>query len=214
MRLGRAALVHDVGTVGVPAGIWNHPGPLSAEQWERVRLHPYLSERVLRRCEPLAPFAELAAGHHERSDGSGYHRGIVDRDLTSALLAAADAYQAMLEDRPHRPALGRDAAAAELRSDATGGRLLPVAVDAVLAAAGETGPSARGPHPAGLTDREVEVLCLIARGRANKQVAATLGISAKTVGRHVEHIYAKAGVSTRAGATLFAMEHGVLAGVG
>jgi DNA-binding NarL/FixJ family response regulator len=61
-----------------------------------------------------------------------------------------------------------------------------------------------------VTDREVEVLGLIARGRANKQVAATLGISAKTVGHHVEHIYAKAGVTTRAGATLFAMEHGLL----
>jgi HD-GYP domain-containing protein (c-di-GMP phosphodiesterase class II) len=214
MRLGRAALVHDVGTVGVPAGIWNRPGPLSAEQWERVRLHPYLSERVLRRCELLGPFADLAAGHHERCDGSGSHRGVADRDLTAGLLAAADAYQAMLADRPYRPSLGRDAAAAELRSDAGSGRLSHRAVDAVLAAAGETGPAARAPNPARLTDREVEVLRLIARGRANKQVAATLGISPKTVGRHVEHIYAKAGVSTRAGATLFAMEHGVLAGVG
>jgi len=213
-RLRRAALVHDVGTVGVPAGVWNHPGRLSAEQWERVRLHPYLSERVLRRCDVLAPFGDLAAGHHERSDASGYHRGIAERDLPTGLLAAADAYQAMLEDRPYRPSLGRDAAAAELRSDVGRGRLLHVAVDAVLAAAGEPGPTARGPNPAGLTDREVEVLCLIARGRANKQVAATLAISPKTVGRHVEHIYAKAGVSTRAGATLFAMEHGLLTGVG
>jgi DNA-binding NarL/FixJ family response regulator len=136
------------------------------------------------------------------------------RDLPTGLVAAADAYQAMLEDRPYRSALGRDLAAAELRSDAGSGRFAHVVVDAVLAAAGETGPTARGPHPAGLTDREVEVLCLIARGRANKQVAAALGISPKTVGRHVEHIYAKAGVSTRAGATLFAMEHGLLAAVG
>lgn len=210
MRLGRAALVHDVGTVGIPAGIWNHPGRLSAEQWERVRLHPYLSERVLHRCELLAPLADLASGHHERSDGSGYHRGIAERDLANGLLAVADAYQAMLEDRPHRPSLGREAAAAELRAEAGRGRFSPIAVDAVLAAAGETGPTAHGPNPAGLTDREVQVLCLIARGRANKQVASALGISPKTVGRHVEHIYAKTGVSTRAGATLFAMEHGLL----
>jgi HD-GYP domain-containing protein (c-di-GMP phosphodiesterase class II) len=214
IRLGRAALVHDVGTVGVPAGIWNHPGPLSTEQWERVRLHPYLTERVLRRCEVLAPFADLAAGHHERSDGVGYHRGIADRDLVNGLLGVADAYHAMLENRPYRPALDREAAAAELRAEASRGRFSPVAVNAVLAAAGETGSTAHGPNPAGLTDREVEVLCLIARGRANKQVAAALGISPKTVGRHVEHIYAKAGVSTRAGATLFAMEHGLLARVG
>ena len=110
--------------------------------------------------------------------------------------------------------LGREAAAAELRSDAGSGRFSHVAVDAVLAAAGEPRRTTRDPNPAGLTDREVEVLRLIARGRANKQVAASLGISPKTVGRHVEHIYAKAGVSTRAGATLFAMEHGLLAAVG
>ena len=150
----------------------------------------------------------------ERLDGSGYHRGIADRDLASGLLGAADAYQAMLEDRPYRPSLGRDAAAAELRAEAGRGRVSLVAVDAVLAAVGETGPPARRPHPAGLTDREVEILRLIARGRANKQVASALGISPKTVGRHVEHIYAKAGVRTRAGATLFAMEHGLLTGVG
>ena len=79
----------------------------------------------------------------------------------------------------------------------------------MLAAAGQRRRTA-APHPAGLTDREVEVLRLIARGSANKQAAAALGISAKTVGRHLEHIYAKAGVTTRAGATLFAMEQGLL----
>jgi HD-GYP domain-containing protein (c-di-GMP phosphodiesterase class II) len=186
--LGRAALVHDVGQVGIAAGIWDHPNRLSAEQWERVRLHPYLSERVLRRCSLLAPSADLAAGHHERADGSGYHRGIAVQDLATGLLAAADAYHAMTEDRPHRPAPGRAAAAAQLCADADNGCFGRVAVGAVLEAAGETGRSARPANPAGLTDREVEVLCLIARGHANKQVAVALGISPKTVGRHVEHI--------------------------
>jgi DNA-binding CsgD family transcriptional regulator len=80
----------------------------------------------------------------------------------------------------------------------------------VLDAAGQTSRPARVARPAGLTEREVEVLRLIARGHANKAVAARLGISPKTVGHHIEHIYAKAGVTTRAGATLFAMEHGFL----
>ena len=80
----------------------------------------------------------------------------------------------------------------------------------MLDAAGQARRPVRTSHPAGLTDREVEVLRLIARGYANKQVAAKLGIATKTVGHHVEHIYAKAGVATRAGATLFAMEHGLL----
>jgi HD-GYP domain-containing protein (c-di-GMP phosphodiesterase class II) len=215
VTVGRAALVHDVGRVGVPSGIWDRPGPLTAEQWERVRLHPYLTERVLRRCTPFTPFVGVAAGHHERGDGSGYHRGVAGAqlDMNTRLLAAADAYHAMIEDRPHRPALTGPASATQLVADAAAGRFGRTEVDAVLDAAGQRAPStgrAPAPRAAGLTDREAEVLRLIARGRANKQVAAALGISPKTVGHHIEHIYAKTGVTTRAGATLFAMEHGLL----
>ncbi len=211
--LGRAALVHDVGQVGIPSGVWDRPAALTTEQWERVRLHPYLSERVLGRCASTAPFAVLAGHHHERADSSGYHRGLGgDRlDIGVRLLAAADAYHAMTEARPHRPALRPADAAAQLRDEVDAGRFGRVEVDAVLAAAGHAGTSARTEHPAGLTTREVEVLRLIARGHANKQVARELGITPKTVGHHVEHIYAKAGVTTRAGATLFAMENGLLA---
>jgi HD-GYP domain-containing protein (c-di-GMP phosphodiesterase class II) len=212
VTVGRAALVHDVGRVGVPSGIWDHPGRLSAEQWERVRLHPYLGERVLRRCGFLAPYADLAASHHERADGSGYHRGAkADQlDLAARLLAAADAYHAMIEPRPHRPALTAGDAAKQLVAEVDAGRFRRVEVDAVLAAAGQARGRSETPGPAKLTEREVEVLRLIARGHANKQVAAVLGISPKTVGHHIEHVYAKAGVSTRAGATLWAMEHGLL----
>jgi HD-GYP domain-containing protein (c-di-GMP phosphodiesterase class II) len=204
--------VHDVGRVGVPSGIWDRPGPLSAEQWERVRLHPYLSERVLHRCELLAPFADLAARHHERADGSGYHRGASGDQLLLAarLLAAADAYHAMTEDRPHRPALRRADAASQMLDQVDAGRFARLEVDAVLDAAGQASRPPRVGRPAGLTEREVDVLRLIARGQSNKAVAATLGISPKTVGHHVEHIYAKAAVTTRAGATLFAMENDLL----
>ena len=212
VALGRAGLVHDVGQVGVSSGIWDHPGSLSADQWERVRLHTYLTERVLRRCGLLRPFAELAACHHERADGSGYHRGVAEDQmpLAARLLAAADAYHAMCEDRPHRPAVNARDAAARRGDDGDPGRGGPAAVDAVLSAAGQIGRLPRVPRPAGLTEREVDVLRLIARGLANKEVAARLRISPKTVGHHVEHIYVKAGVTTRAGATLFAMEHGLL----
>ena len=210
--LRQAALVHDVGRVGVPNGIWDHPGPLTAAQWERVRLHPYLTERVLHRCTLLADVADLASRHHERVDGSGYHRRstIKELDLNARLLAAADAYHAMTEDRPHRPGLSAAAAASQLVEALHAGRFDRTEIDAVLAAAGQASPRPRVANPAGLTDREIQVLRLIAHGRANKQVAAALGISPKTAGRHVEHIYAKAGVTTRAGATLFAMEHGLL----
>jgi DNA-binding NarL/FixJ family response regulator len=125
-------------------------------------------------------------------------------------LAVADAYHAMGEERPHRPSLGPDGAASQLLADRDSGRFGRVEVDAVLDAAGHARARTPTTYPAGLTEREVEVLRLIARGRANKQVAAALGISPKTVGRHIENLYGKAGVTTRAGATLFAMEHDLL----
>ncbi len=210
--LRRAALVHDVGRVGIPNGIWDHPGKLSTAQWERVRLHPYLGERVLQRCDTLVPFADHAARHHERVDGSGYHRAASGEELTlgSRLLAAADAFHAMTERRPHRPPFTPADAAVQLMDDVDAGRFDAAEVDAVLAAAGQTRRPPAVPRPAGLTEREVDVLRLIAVGHPNKEVASMLGISPKTVGHHVEHLYAKAGVATRAGATLFAMEHGLL----
>jgi HD-GYP domain-containing protein (c-di-GMP phosphodiesterase class II) len=209
---GRAALVHDVGRVGVAAGIWNRDGPLTSSQWEKVRLHAYLGERVLRRSELTSRLAIVAAAHHERADGSGYPRGVVDDELSvpARLLAAADEYHAMTEARPHRPALSTAEAAERLQEDADQRRFGRRVVEAVLEAAGETSRPANVQRPAGLTEREVDVLRLIARGNANKAVARVLGISTKTVGHHVEHIYAKAGVTTRSGATLFAMEHDLL----
>jgi len=207
----RCALVHDVGRVAVPSPIWEKPGPLTPDEWERVRLHPYHGERVLARSPGLARLASIASRHHERCDGSGYHRGVDRGTLGPAarLLAAADACRAMGEPRPHRPALEPDAIAAELRSQARAGRLDGEAVDAVLSAAGQR-PRRRREHVSGLTARELEVLRLIARGRSTKQVAAELVITPKTADSHIQHIYAKIGVSTRAAATVFAMRHGLV----
>ena len=205
----RAGLVHDVGRVGVPVPIWQKPGPLTAGEWERVRLHPYHSERILSRSPFLAGLAPVATAHHERLDGSGYHRGSAANALSPAarVLAAADAYHAMTEPRPHRDALRPERAAETLGNEARDGRLDADAVGAVLEAAGHQAP--RIERPAGLTEREVEVVGLLARGLQTKQVALTLGISVKTADRHVQNAYGKIGVSTRAAATVFAMEHGL-----
>ena len=208
--LRRAALVHDIGRVTVPFRVWAKPGPLSRDESEQVRLHTYHSERVLAAAEGLRPLARLAGSHGERYDGSGYHRGSRGADLPLAawLLAAADCYHAMLEPRPHRPALTQDAAIRELQREAEGGRLSPESVSAVLTAAGQPQPAT--PRPAGLSERECEVLALLARGLATKQIARQLGISPKTCDHHIQSLYAKAGVSTRAAATLFALEHGLV----
>lgn len=205
----RAALVHDLGRVGIPNGIWDRPGPLGVPDWQRVRLYPYLTERTLACCPALEPLARLAGAHHERLDGSGYHRGATaaQLDMAARLLAVADAWAAMTEDRARRPALTPAQAAAVLHEEVHAGRLDPVAVDAVLIAAGQHHPPVARAWPAGLTDREVEVLRLLVRGRTNAEVAQLLVLSPKTVGRHVENIYAKIGVSSRAAAAVFAMEH-------
>jgi len=210
LLLRRAALVHDIGRVAVPVNVWAKPGPLSRDEHEQVRLHAYHSERVLDAAAGLRPLARLAGSHGERCDGSGYHRGsrAGDLPLTAWLLAAADCYQAMREPRAHRPALSPTAAADELCRDAEAGRLAPEAVQAVLIAAGQ--PSRPVQRPAGLSERECEVLGLIARGLATKQVARRLGISPKTCDHHIQRLYGKVGVSTRAGATLFALEHGLV----
>lgn len=211
-RVRRAALVHDIGRVGVSNGVWERPGPLTTEQHERMRMHTYLTERVLHRSELLAPYAAVAAAHHERTDGSGYHHGRRGDQLDRAarLLAVADAFHAMSEDRPHRPALPAREATDALCAERDAGRFSSIDVDAVLAAAGQATRPVHVPRPAGLTEREVDVLRLITCGCSNKEAARQLGISPKTVGNHVEHIYAKANVRTRAGATLFALESGLL----
>jgi HD-GYP domain-containing protein (c-di-GMP phosphodiesterase class II) len=208
--LRRAALVHDVGRVAVPSPIWEKAGALSPDEWERVRLHPYHGERVLARSPGLARLAAIASRHHERCDGSGYHRGLDRGALSPAarILAAADACHAMGEERPHRAALAPDAVAAELNRGVKAGSLDADAVECVLVAAGRR-PRRRRPQVAGLTARELEVLQLIARGRSTKQIAADLTITPKTADSHIQHIYSKLGVSTRAAATVFAMHHGL-----
>jgi HD-GYP domain-containing protein (c-di-GMP phosphodiesterase class II)/DNA-binding CsgD family transcriptional regulator len=211
IRLRRAALVHDIGRAGVPNTIWDKPGPLSESEQERVRLHAYYTDRVLHRAGKLADLGAIASAGHERADGSGYPRSIAGATIPvlGRFLEAADAYHAMLEDRPHRPALGRDKAALELRDGVRQGAFDGAAVDAVLAAAGH--PVRRKPSaPDGLTAREVEVLVLAARGSTNKAIASRLGITPKTAGNHIERIYAKAGISSRAEAALYAMQHGLV----
>jgi HD-GYP domain-containing protein (c-di-GMP phosphodiesterase class II) len=210
--LRHAGHLHDLGRVGITAAIWDKPGPLTDSERERVRLHPYYTERVLARPPILARLGALAALHHERLDGSGYYRGIPAAmlPLPARVLAAADVYHAMTEPRPHRPAREPQAAAEELRREVRAGRLDGEAAGAVLAAAGHSARPARRAWPAGLSDREVEVLRLIARGLPNREVARRLIIAEKTAGHHIQHIYAKIGVSTRAAATLFALQHDLL----
>ena len=209
-----AGLLHDVGRVAVSDVVWEKPGGLNGHEWEQVRLHAYHSERILAGSDRLASLAPMVGMHHERLDGGGYHRGCRGAELSmpARTLAAADAYQAMTQPRPHRPALAPDQAEQRLLADARMGVLDGDAVGAVLAAAGHAAVARRQTLPAGLSTREVEVLGLVAEGCSNAQIAQRLVISRRTAEHHVQHIYTKIGVSSRAAAALFAMEHHLLPG--
>ncbi|HEX6246312.1 MAG TPA: HD domain-containing phosphohydrolase [Nocardioidaceae bacterium] len=206
-----AGHLHDLGRVGVSSRIWDKAGPLTLGERELARLHAYHGERIVSRVPELAEVATLVGQHHERCDGSGYHRGLTSAQLSlpSRALAAADEYCTLVEERPYRAALSSADAAGRLRDHARRGGLDGDAVAAVLESAGlrKGGRTAR---PSGLTDRQVEVLRLVAHGLSNRQIADRLVISRRTAEHHVQDVYLKIGASTRAGAALFAMEHGLL----
>jgi HD-GYP domain-containing protein (c-di-GMP phosphodiesterase class II) len=207
-----AALLHDLGRVGVSDAIWEKPGALTTAEWEMVRTHPYHSERVLATSRSLEPVARTAGMHHERSDGSGYHRGSRGAEIPMAarVLGAADAFVAMTQERPHRAAMEPEQAAHELKKDAREAKLDPEAVAAVLGVAGQGDGGGRTLRPSGLSEREIEVLRLLAQGYSNPDIAERLTVSRRTAEHHVQHIYAKIGVSTRPGAALFALQHHLL----
>ena len=214
----RAALAHDLGRVGVSNAIWEKPGPLGFGEWERVRLHPHFTERAFAQSRELASIGVLAGSHHERLDGSGYHRGT----------RAAGARPGGADPRGRR-LLRRDARVAAVQAGPRRRRCRGGA-----AARGERGPArrgggrrrARGGRPpraaatarasvgadASASSRSSSCSCAASRTRRSPN---DLRISAKTVGNHVQHVYEKAGVRSRAAATLWAFEHDLVAhGIG
>jgi HD-GYP domain-containing protein (c-di-GMP phosphodiesterase class II) len=214
--LRRAALVHDFGTTAVPNSVWDKPGPLTRTEFDRVELHPMLTEQMLRRSPGLAVLNPIAAAHHEKCDGSGYHKRLRGDagDLGAGVLAATEIYVGMTTERADRPAHSPADAAAEIRRLESEGVIESRACRAVLVAAGhgesEALPSKRPHSPGGLSRREVDVLRLAARGLTSRQIADRLFISPKTTDHHIQHIYNKIGVSTRAAAALWAIEQGVV----
>lgn len=199
----RAGLLHDLGLAATPS-VRLADGPMSPP--EEMRLHPYYGQRIVARSALLAPAGALIAEHHERLDGSGYHAGRRQSELglASRLLAASERYVELA-------ASGRaEAAAISLRAEARGGQLDATAVEAILSAAGQARRSAPTTAIAGLTGREIEVLRLVSRGLSIKEVARALGIAPKTADNHIQNLYSKIGVRTRAAATLFAVENGLI----
>lgn len=213
----RAALVHDIGTVAIPSFVLNKPqDQLTASEWEQVRLHPYYSERILSKIPALKADIPIVAAHHERMDGQGYHRGLsgVQIPPEAQIIAVADHFDELSHDRPGQPALGPEEAIRVMDREVGPGlaaKAYQALVEDLQGGAEPPQPRARRQEwPAGLTDREVEVLRLMARGLSRRQAAEALFVSEGTIRSHLEHIYGKIGVSNRSAATLFAIEHRLL----
>ena len=207
-----AGYVHDLGSVSVPQRVFTKDGRLNRPELEAVRLHTYHTERILSAARSLQPLGAVAGLHHERLDGTGYHRGAgaASQPQPARVLAAAEVYQSLLEERSWRPAFPLKKPAELLSEQAGSGALDRAAVMAVLEAAGERPGPRRVAWPADLTDREVGVLRLLAAGRSNRAIASSLSVSEATVHTHSVNIYAKTGVHSRAGIALFAIEHDLL----
>jgi len=208
--LRRAGHLHDLGRLGVSNQVWSKPADLSPPEWERVRMHPYLTERVLDRIPGLGAVRTIARAHHENLDGSGYPLGIGGSTLgrSERILAAAVAYQSALEPRPYRDAMTPQQAMARLRGRCRSGTLDPDCVEAVFVGAGHQATRLRRDDQ--LTPREQEVLGLVSRGFTNREIANRLVLSEKTVRNHVERTYAKVGATNRVGASLYALQHGLV----
>jgi HD-GYP domain-containing protein (c-di-GMP phosphodiesterase class II) len=213
----QAALMHDVGLAAVPSYTLDRPrGKLSQSEQEMLRLHPYHAERIFARVPALGPLVPLVASHHERMDGHGYYRGLSGEQIPvgARIISVADGFDELTHETPDREAVDVTVALIRLQDDAGGGGLWPEAVSALQQELGAAGPpQARrksAAQPAGLTEREVEILRMLARGMSRRQIADELVISQHTVRHHLEHIYAKVGVGTRVAAALFAVEHDLI----
>ena len=215
--LRRAALVHEFGTTAISNSILDKTSGLTRAEFDRVEIHPMLTEQMLRRTPALAALNPIAASHHEKADGSGYHKRVRSDAVNTCqqIMASTDMYVGLTTDRADRPAFSADAAAAELRRLVAKGVLHQRATSAVLDAAGHRSRRGAGApvakHPHGLTSREIEVLRLAARGLTTGEIAGQLFISAKTADHHIQHVYGKIGVSTRAAAMLWAVQNELVA---
>jgi HD-GYP domain-containing protein (c-di-GMP phosphodiesterase class II) len=212
-QIRRAALMHDLGIVGVPSRILNKPeARLSATERDTLRLHSYSTERIVDRVPAFALLKPLMGNHHEHIDGSGYFRGLKGRDIPfgARVIAVANRLDELTHEVPEAPGISLAEALNVIAAEA-GTQLDSEIVDVVRKNLGEKLlPQAPRAWPAGLSDREIEVLRLASKGLTRKQVADELGITENTVRHHLEHIYGKTGTTTRVGATLFAMENNLL----
>ncbi|MFY0681590.1 MAG: HD domain-containing protein [Thalassovita sp.] len=209
MELRHSALLHDIGKCAIDNRLLNKSTALSHAERLEFETHSFQTEFILSHGNPFRTFGTLPSSAEERFDGSGYHRRTDQKGLRENILAAANLYDELVFDRPGRPALSANEASERLTQESKSGALMPPAVAAVLQAAGSPAKTARQALPFGLTRREAQVIACLARSETTPQIAARLGISAKTADHHIQSIYSKTGVRGRAQIAMLAIEHGL-----
>jgi HD-GYP domain-containing protein (c-di-GMP phosphodiesterase class II) len=212
VQIRRAGLMHDLGVVAVPSYTLDRPWrQLSESERDEYRLYPYHGERILKRVPRLAPLAEMVGTHQERSDGSGYYRGLAGENISlgARIIAVADRLDELTHDSPGITALTVPEAIEVLSKEPLDQDVL----SALRRSLGQktTSSSPAPQRPASLTEREVEVLSLMTQGLTRREIGRRLSITENTVRNHLDHIYDKTGTSNRVSATMFAMENGILA---
>lgn len=152
----QVALLHDIGKVGIPDSILLKAGPLDEVEWELMRQHPAVGERIVANTPTLSHLATAIRSEHEHYDGSGYPDGLRGEEIpiTSRITLACDAYHAMTSDRPYRSALSEDAARAELRAGA-GGQFDPAVAEVLLRVLARRDEAALAAPPRGAEASEV-----------------------------------------------------------
>lgn len=207
--LRHSALLHDIGKCAVDNRLLDKSDDLSHADRLEFESHSFQTEYILSHGNPFRELGTLPSSAEERFDGSGYHRRVAQNGLPKNLLAASNLYDELTFDRPGRPALNASDAAERLTEQGRSGALIPAAVEAVLRASGSPAKTARKALPFGLTRREAQVIACLARSETTAQIAARLGISAKTADHHIQSIYTKTGVRGRAPIALLTIEHGL-----
>ncbi|MCC5815221.1 MAG: HD domain-containing protein [Leptospira sp.] len=207
-----AAYLKDLGMLSIPNQIIESKSSLKISEKESIRLHPYTTMRILSPTNLPTAVSEIAGTHHERLDGSGYHRSLKDSGISksSRVLAVADQIVAMRSNRSYRKAFSETELKKEIYKDVKDGKLCKNTVDAGLESLGYYIKKSKPKNSFGLTEREIEVLQKISQGLTNPEIAKEFKLSPRTIQHHSIHIYNKMGVSSRAGATLLAIQNGII----
>lgn len=212
-KLRRAALVHDVGKVVVPVKILEKGEHLSSSEWETYRLHPYYTQRILERVEALQELAQAASADHEWINGQGYHRQLCGEQIPfhGRILAVANTYARLVKQQENQK---KPAEVLPHMRSLVGVQFDRTCYDALVTSlSGRNGLRSSPPrtrHVDNLTEREIEVLRLLAQGQNTPRIARTLDISKKTVEHHLSHIYDKIGVTCRTAAVVYAVQHEIV----